>query len=151
MKFKQLIAGAVLSLFMASTWADSHDDESVFQTWSVKAEVVKFNPMVLRINTGDKVSFENMTGHTASLMPEFVPAGSIDVVEWNVQMGNDFVTPPLTVPGIYFVKCDPHYGMGMVMAIIVSAPTNLTVIEAKKPKGVDKRLLKKVKKFLAAE
>ena len=33
------------------------------------------------------------------------------------------------VPGIYLVRCAPHYGMGMVAVIEVDAPSNLDQIK----------------------
>lgn len=38
------------------------------------------------------------------------------------QINEDF-TVTLTEPGLYGIKCSPHYAMGMVMLIEVGTPT----------------------------
>lgn len=118
----------------------------------ITAAVTAFKPMVLKIAPGDTVSWENMNGHITNTTftdnsgeHHYLPEGAEG---WVSQMGENFQTPPLTVPGIYLYKCDPHWGAGMGGVIIVGTPTNLDDIEAKKPKGALKRLVKKAKKAL---
>jgi hypothetical protein len=37
---------------------------------------------------------------------------------------NEKITVTFEQPGIYGVKCLPHYGMGMIAMIVVGTPTN---------------------------
>ncbi|MDR6434875.1 plastocyanin/azurin family copper-binding protein, partial [Brucella pseudogrignonensis] len=52
----------------------------------------------------------------------------------------------VTEPGAYFVKCTPHYAMGMVALLVVGDnPSNLEqIVAAKKPKPVQARLEKAI-------
>lgn len=118
----------------------------------ITAAVTAFKPMVVKIAPGDTVSWANMNGHITNTTftdssgeHHYFPEGAVG---WSSQMGESFQTPPLTVEGIYLYKCDPHWGAGMGGVIIVGTPTNLDDIEATKPKGALKRLVKKTKKAL---
>ena len=146
MKYGKTLIGTLLGasvLLSSVVMAENH---------VVTAEVTTFNPMVIKIAPGDTVSWTNMNGHITNTIftdhdgeHQYIPEGSVG---WTSQMGEDFQTPPLTVPGIYLYKCDPHWGMGMGGVIIVGTPTNLDDIEATKPKGALKRLVKKAEKAL---
>lgn len=118
----------------------------------VMAEVTAFNPMVIKIAPGDTVSWENMNGHITNTTfidndgeHHYIPEGAEG---WMSEMGENFTTKPLTVEGIYLYKCDPHWGAGMGGVVIVGTPTNLDDIQATKPKGALKRLVKKAEKAL---
>jgi pseudoazurin len=116
----------------------------------VTAEVTAFNPMVIVIQPGDTVSWENMNGHITNTTfveadgeHHYIPEGAEG---WTSAMGENFTTPELTVEGVYLYKCDPHWGAGMGGAIVVGNPSNLEDIKATNPKGALKRLVKKAEK-----
>ena len=146
MKYGKTIISTLLGasvLLSSAVMAENH---------VITAAVTAFKPMVLKIAPGDTVSWENMNGHIVNTTftdnggeHQYVPEGSTG---WMSQMGENFQTPPLTVPGIYLYKCDPHWGAGMGGVIIVGTPTNLDDIEATDPKGALKRLVKKAAKAL---
>lgn len=147
MKYAKSLIGAVLGasvLLSSAVMAENH---------VITAAVTAFKPMVVKIAPGDTVSFENMNGHIANTVftnkdqstTEYIPVGATG---WTSEMGENFTSEPLTVEGIYLYKCDPHWGAGMGGVIIVGTPTNLDDIEATKPKGALKRLVKKAKKAL---
>lgn len=139
MKYAKSLIGAVLGasvLLSSSVMAEDH---------VVTAAVTAFKPMVVKIAPGDTVSFENMNGHITHTLEEYLPAGAEG---WMSKMGENFTTPPLTVEGAYFYKCDPHWGAGMGGVIIVGTPTNMDDVKALKPKGAAKRLYKKAVKAL---
>lgn len=147
MKYVKSLMGAFLGasvLLSSAVMAENH---------VISATVTAFKPMVLKIAPGDTVSFENMNGHISNTVfvnkdqstTEYIPSGAEG---WTSGMGENFVSKPLTVEGIYLYKCDPHWGNGMGGVIIVGNPTNLDDIEASKPKGSLKRLVKKAKKAL---
>jgi len=147
MKYAKSLIGAVLGasvLLSSAVMAENH---------VITAAVTAFKPMVIKIAPGDTVSFENMNGHISNTIftnkdqstTQYIPTGAEG---WTSAMGDNITTAPLTVEGIYLYKCDPHWGAGMGGVIIVGNPTNLDDIEATKPKGALKRLVKKAKKAL---
>jgi len=147
MKYAKSLIGAVLGasvLLSSAVMAENH---------VITAAVTAFKPMVIKIAPGDTVSFENMNGHITNTVftnkdhstTQYIPAGAEG---WTSPMGENYASAPFTVEGIYLYKCDPHWGAGMGGVIIVGTPTNLDDIEATKPKGALKRLVKKAKKAL---
>lgn len=139
MKLGKSLTGAFLAasaFFSTAVFAVDHE---------VKAQVTAFKPVVIKVAVGDTVTWSNMNGHLTESVEGMIPEG---VEPWISAMGENYTTPPLTVEGVYFYKCTPHWGAGMGGVIIVGEPTNLATIEAAKPKGAAKRLLKKTKKAL---
>ena len=144
MKFGKLLIGTILAAFTAlSTTAMAADHV-------VKAQVTAFNPIVIKVAPGDTVSWTGMSGHISNTIftdktgkHEYIPAGAEG---WTSAMGANYSTNPLTVEGVYFYKCDPHWGAGMGGVIIVGEPTNLQEVVDTKPKGALKRLVKKAQK-----
>ena len=47
----------------------------------------------------------------------------------------DLIARDVEEEGLYGVKCQPHFGMGMVALIQVGAPVNREAVEAVKLKG----------------
>lgn len=139
MNFGKSLIGTIvvtLSLFSTIILAAEH---------VVTAKVTSFKPTVIRISIGDTVLWDKMSGHTTETIKGMIPEGADG---WISAVGKNFITQPLTVEGIYFYKCTPHWGAGMGGVIIVGEPTNLASIESAKPRGAAKRLLKKTKKIL---
>ncbi|MBE0439698.1 MAG: copper-binding protein [Gammaproteobacteria bacterium] len=146
MKYGKSLISALLGasvLLSSAVMAENH---------VINAEVTAFNPMVIKIAPGDTVSWENMNGHITNTIftdnggeHQYIPQGAEG---WTSAMGENFQTKPLTVEGVYLYKCDPHWGAGMGGVIIVGTPTNLDDIQATKPKGALKRLVKKAENAL---
>lgn len=142
MKFGKTITAALIgasTLFSAAAMAEIHQ---------VQASLTSFDPLVVKAQPGDQVTWTKMSGHlvntkftNADGVTEYIPEGAEGFMS---QMGDNFTTDPLTVEGVYLYKCDPHWGAGMGGAIIVGEPTNLQAIVDSKPKGALKRLVKKV-------
>src|SRR5215217_4819996 len=81
-----------------------------------------FEPALVKIAPGDTVKFVSTDkGHNAETIKGMLPA---DATAFVGKMGEDVVVT-FEKPGIYGVKCLPHYGMGMVAMVVVGAPTNL--------------------------
>ncbi|MCL4170751.1 UNVERIFIED_CONTAM: hypothetical protein GTU68_021348 [Idotea baltica] len=75
-----------------------------------------FEPASLRIAAGDSVRFLPADkGHNAESVKGMIPQGA----EAFAGKINEEIEVTLTEPGLYGVKCKPHWGMGMVMAIAV--------------------------------
>ena len=75
-----------------------------------------YEPDFLAIAPGDTVKFvAAQSGHNAASIEGMAPAGFAGF-KGNI---NEEIEVTLSEPGIYGVKCSPHYAMGMVMLIAV--------------------------------
>lgn len=89
-----------------------------------------FQPDLVRIAPGDTVTFVSVDkGHNVDGPAGLIPEGA---EPFKSKLSETF-TQAFTVPGIYAVKCDPHYGMGMVALIVVGDDlSNLDALKAAK-------------------
>jgi len=116
------------------------------KTHTVIGQATSFSPNILFINPGDTVQWENMTIHDSVSMEGLIPEGA---EPWVFKLGqNGAVT--LTEEGVYIYKCNPHYPLGMVAAIIVGKPVNIEQVQANAT-GRSKGIVIKVVKALAAQ
>ena len=91
-----------------------------------------FEPDLVRIQPGDSVHFVAADkGHDAASVDGMMPAGAKPFAG---KMSQD-ITVKFDVPGVYGVKCQPHYAMGMVALVVVGTPTNLDASKAFKNPG----------------
>ncbi|WEK06780.1 MAG: pseudoazurin [Candidatus Devosia phytovorans] len=98
------------------------------------AGAMVFEPAGLRIAPGDTVTFvPTDKGHNVESIKEVLPEGA---EAFKGGMGKEVVVT-FTQEGLYGIKCLPHFGMGMVAAIVVGdgAPTNLAQTETVKLPG----------------
>lgn len=100
-----------------------------------------FEPSTAKLKVGDTIRFiPTDPGHNAESIPELLPAGAASV---KGVMGKEVVVK-LTKPGVYGVKCLPHWSMGMIFvarvgdALLDPATTNAVI--AKAPPLTKKRL-----------
>lgn len=105
----------------------------------VKAQGLKYNPLVIKIQPGDTVAWENMPTHDTQSLEGLIPEGA---EAWHSKLGQNYERT-FTVEGIYVYKCTPHIGAGMGGAIIVGNPVNLDQIIAADAKGAEGRLARK--------
>ncbi|HMQ94457.1 MAG TPA: pseudoazurin [Amaricoccus sp.] len=119
---------ALAALVLAATPA-------VAETFEVKmlnrgaAGPMIYQPDFLRIAPGDTVKFlATSTGHNAASIEGMAPEGA---APFKGQINEEIAFAP-TVPGLYGVKCSPHYAMGMVMLIAVgdADPATVAIPEA---------------------
>jgi pseudoazurin len=89
-----------------------------------------FQPDLVKIGVGDTVTFEATDkGHNVDGAAADIPAGA---TPFKSQMSQE-LTETFTVPGVYVVKCDPHYGLGMVAVVVVGEDlSNLDALKAAK-------------------
>ena len=111
-----------------------------------------FEPALVKIAPGDTVKFvATDKGHNAETIKGMLPA---DATPFLGKSGED-VAVTFDKPGIYGVKCLPHYGMGMVAMVVVGAPVNLdeakAVIQVGKAKQVMAGLFEKLVAAKTAE
>jgi len=116
------------------------------KTHTVFGRATSFSPNILFINPGDTVQWETMTIHDSVSMEGLIPEGA---KPWAFKIGqNGAVT--LTEEGVYIYKCNPHYPLGMVAAIIVGKPVNIKQVQANAT-GRSKGIVIKVIKALATK
>ena len=78
-----------------------------------------FEPALVKVAPGDTVTFvATDKGHNAEIISVMIPAGA---APFKGTM-NQNLTVKFTKTGVYGYKCLPHYGMGMVGAVIVGDP-----------------------------
>ena len=101
------------------------------------AGAMVFEPAMVTIAPGDSVHFvATDKGHDAMSIAGMIPDGAEPFAG---ELGKD-VTVTLTAPGVYGIKCKPHYGMGMVAVIVVGDPVNLDAAKAVKQTGKAKKV-----------
>ena len=95
--------------------------------------VMVFEPDLVKIQPGDSVTFISANpGHDAMSVPGMLPDGA---EPFEGQLSKD-VTVTFTVPGVYGIKCKPHFVMGMVAVVVVGdAAPNLEAAKAVKNPG----------------
>ncbi|WP_439271619.1 pseudoazurin [Pseudochrobactrum sp. HB0163] len=102
-----------------------------------------FEPAYIKANPGDNIIFiPTDKGHNVESVKDMIPEGA----EPFKSKINENFTLTVKQDGAYLVKCTPHYSMGMAALIVVGDnPANLdTIVAAKKPKPVQKRLEKAI-------
>ena len=93
---------------------------------SKNGENLVFSDKFTKVSKGDTVTFKaTKPGHNAEFIPGGFPQGA---EELRGQVGKD-VAYTFNMPGIYLIRCAPHYGMGMVAVVEVDAPSNLDQIK----------------------
>jgi len=79
-----------------------------------------FDPMLLRVAPGDRVTFAPADrGHSSASIPGMAPAGA---EAWHGKLDAP-VTVAFRQPGVYGVLCAAHYALGMVGPIVVGDPS----------------------------
>jgi pseudoazurin len=95
-----------------------------------------FEPDLLKVAPGDIVHFvPTDKTHNAETIKGMIPEGA----EGFAGKVNEEVTVTLNVPGVYGIKCKPHYAMGMGALIVVGEPVNRDTAAAMKQTGKAKK------------
>jgi pseudoazurin len=75
-----------------------------------------FEPMLTKVAVGDTVHFvAKDKGHDAQTISGMLPDGATPI---SGQISQD-VTVTFTVPGVYGIRCVPHFALGMVALVLV--------------------------------
>ena len=86
-----------------------------------------FEPALVKIAPGDTVKFvASDKSHNAETIKNMLPEGAAPFAG---KMNED-VAVTFDKPGVYGVKCMPHYAMGMVALVVVGKPDNLDQAKA---------------------
>jgi pseudoazurin len=119
MRIGMIIAGAAMALAAASP-AVAKDVQVKMLNKGARGAMV-FEPAIVKVAPGDTVTFVAADkGHNAEIISGMAPAGA---APFKGKMSQN-LTVKFTKPGVYGYKCLPHYGMGMVGAVIVGNPAN---------------------------
>ena len=85
-----------------------------------------FSQKFTKVAKGDTVTFKAAKpGHNAEFVPGGFPKGA---EEFHGQVSED-VSYTFSAPGLYLIRCAPHYGLGIVAVVEVDAPVNLDQIK----------------------
>ncbi|PAX09006.1 pseudoazurin [Sphingomonas lenta] len=127
MKAAYLIAAAAL----ATATPVAAKDHVVQMRNMGKAGAMVFEPAFVKAQPGDRIRYvPTDPSHNAETIPSMLPAG---VTSTKGAMNKEFV---LTVskPGLYGIKCQPHYSMGMVGLVQVGNGPSLNLAQARAAK-----------------
>ncbi len=87
-----------------------------------------FEPAFVKAEVGDTVRFvPTDPSHNAETIPTMLPAGVAPSVG---ALNKEFVLK-VTAPGVYGIKCKPHYSMGMVGLVQVGKGPSANLAAAK--------------------
>lgn len=127
-------AAALLTLAVTPAFAANFE---VHMLNKGEAGTMVFEPALTQIAPGDTVTFiPTDKGHNAETIKDILPEGA---EAFKSAIGKE-IAVTFTAEGVYGVKCTPHFGMGMVAAIVVGTPTNLdAALEAKLPPKAKQR------------
>ena len=113
-----LILSAIAAAGLFAAPADARDVQVKMLNQGAGRPMV-FSPEVVKVAPGDTVTFvATDKGHNAEIISGMIPAGA---APFKGKMNQTF-TVKFSKPGVYGYKCLPHYGMGMVGAVIVGSP-----------------------------
>lgn len=77
-------------------------------------EMMKFEPAFLQVAPGDTVKFiATDRGHNAESVDGMMPAGAT-AFKGKI---NEEIAVTLDSEGLYAIRCEPHFAMGMVMRL----------------------------------
>ena len=117
---KAITVGAVIALLTLSGAAAAAEIEVKMLDKGTDGVMV-FEPALVKIEPGDSVKFiASSKGHNAETIKGMLPDGATPFVG----KINQEIAVTFDKPGVYGVKCLPHYAMGMVALVVVGAPVN---------------------------
>lgn len=129
-----LTAAAALMASACGAWAAEHE---VHMLNKGEKGAMVFKPDLIKVAPGDTIRFiPSDKTHNAESIPDMLPEGA-EPFKGKV---NEEIAVKVTKEGVYGVRCQPHYAMGMVAIIVVGKPTNLEAAKAvKQPAFAKKR------------
>jgi pseudoazurin len=140
MKPLVLILAAALAASISVTSAQAAEVEVKMLNMGPGGMFV-FQPNVVKIQPGDTVHFiASDKGHNVESIEGMLPEGA---TPFTGAINKD-LTVTFDKSGIYGFRCKPHYGMGMVGAVIVGEPVNLAAAKAVEQPGKAKPAFEKI-------
>jgi pseudoazurin len=133
---KPLLTLATVAALMTTIYGASAAEHEVHMLNKDGKEANIFKPDLIKAAPGDTIRFiPTDKTHNAESIPNMLPEGA-EPFKGKV---NEDITIKVTKEGVYGVRCQPHYGMGMVALIVVGKPTNLDAAKAVKQPGIAKK------------
>ena len=137
MRLLQSAATALVLTFAAASAGFAADYQIQTLNQNGDGEFMVFEPSFLRIEPGDSVTFVPTDAfHNSATIEGMIPEGA----EAFAGALDEEFTITFDVPGVYGIKCDPHFMMGMVAMSVVGEPVNLEEARAVEvPEGAQER------------
>ena len=133
---RKLVTLGIVAVLMSLAGAGSAAEIEVRMLDKGTDGVMVFEPAMVKIEPGDTVKFvATAKGHNAETIKGMLPA---DATPFVGKLNQD-ISVTFDKPGVYGVKCLPHYGMGMVALVVVGKPVNREQAEAVKQPGKAKK------------
>lgn len=133
--FQKLVATTALVLLAVAPAAAANFEVHMLNK-GASGETMVFEPALTKVAVGDTVTFiPTDKGHNAESIKDLIPGG---VEPFKGAMGKE-IAVTFTAPGVYGVKCMPHFAMGMV-ALVVVGDAPVDIAGAKLPKKAEERL-----------
>lgn len=132
-RFGFAAAAALLLASSLSGAASAEEHEVKMLNTNGKGKFMLFEPSFIKAKVGDTVKFIPTTkGHNAEAIPNLWPEGA---EEFKGAL-NEEVVLKIDKPGVYGIKCLPHYPMGMIALIVAGDELpNKDQLESYKPSG----------------
>lgn len=132
-KLMMLAAAAVIAMAGA---AGAAEHEVKMLNKGEKGAMV-FEPDFLKVEIGDTIKFlATDKGHDAQSIPGMLPDG----VEGFKGKINQEIVVTIEKEGVYGIKCQPHYAMGMVMLVVAGEPVNADAAKTVRQPGKAKKV-----------
>lgn len=126
-------AAALLTATLLAGPASAEEHVVKMMNANGKGKFMLFEPEFIKANVGDTVKFvPTNKGHNAEMIPDLWPEGA---AEFKGKLNEEIV---LTIekPGVYGIKCLPHYPMGMIGLVVAGDDLpNKGQLETYKPAG----------------
>jgi pseudoazurin len=135
--FRQLTAVALVGLALAGAARAETVDVKMLNKG--EAGTMVFEPALVKLAPGDSVRFvATDKGHNAETIEGMLPEGATAFAGKT----NEEITVTFDQPGLYGVRCKPHFAMGMVMVIAVGDLPTVPegFLEGRIPKKAKERL-----------
>lgn len=139
---REVLLGATGTLVLAGLPARAAaTDHQVMMLNKGKKGTMVYEPDFIVVAPGDTVTFvPTDKSHNAESIKGMIPDGA---TAFKGKM-NEQITVTVEKEGVYGVKCQPHYGMGMVALIVVGKPVNLEQAKAVKQTGKAKKVFEEL-------
>jgi pseudoazurin len=136
-KMKRIVPLAVAGIMLFAALPCAAKEIVVQMKTSGTGGFMMFDPAVVNARVGDTVRFvPTQPSHNAETIPAIWPVGAAPIKgEINKE-----VVLNVSMPGIYGIKCSPHYSMGMVALVIAGNANRAAAQSATLPPLAMKRV-----------
>ena len=134
---RKVMSLAAFALLMSASMAPAAEVEVKMLNKGTDGGLMVFEPSLVKIAPGDTVKFVAADKtHNAETLKGMLPEGATPFAG---KMSEN-VSVTFDKPGVYGVKCMPHYAMGMVALVVVGKPDNVDQAKAIPQSGKAKQV-----------